>query len=177
MSTKSSNRITSPRGVPYGGRSAAERRTYVANVVEGAGPSSTVPSTFSDTGNSTDSPLSEDVELRERTSTKRPPSRKRDGFWDKHRDDIGKAFISLVVVSFLGGAFYFALTTQREMGEVRTSVAGLTREVDQVRDRVTRSEERTERQLSNHAGVLEAIRQRLDELRGRFLGSSSDKKN
>jgi hypothetical protein len=176
MSTRSqNNKVTSPRGVSYGGRSAEQKRTYIETVVEGSGPSSTAPTPFETPGAATDSPLPQEDDNGSRRPSRRPSKRIKTTFVERNRNEIEKVILVLLV-AFIGAAIAYALSNNREIGEIQQSLRSVNRELDQVGTRVTRVEERTDHQFNQQATALERIRASLDELRGRLFGSPPPKK-
>src|SRR4051812_15431224 len=106
------------------GRTPRQRREYIENVVEGAGPSSTTPMPVERQGESTVSPLTSENDLVTRQPSRRRQSPRKSTWLETHRGDLGKAFIGFIFTGILGTAFTVAITNNREVGEVQQSLKG-----------------------------------------------------
>lgn len=142
------------------GRSPAQRRAYIERVIHGADLSPTAPIESEEAGASTSSPLpvSEDdhepvVEPSATLKKARQP-----GFFEKHGHDLIKGCVLSVFSAALAGVGWLAFSLNREVGEQKQTVSGFVRSVDDVRDRLKRTEDRVE-------SVSDSLNAKLDKIR------------
>ena len=142
------------------GRSPSQRQAYVEAVVRGAGLSSTAPIESEEAGASTSSPLptDDDRETVVETSASRSRSARQPGFLEKHGHDLMKGCLLLVASTAVAGIGWLAFSLNREVGEQKQTVTGVTKSVDEVRDRLKRTEDRVE-------SVSDSLHAKLDRLR------------
>lgn len=153
------------------GRSSSQRRAYVEKVVRGADLSPTAPIDSEEVGAATSSPLptEEDHECivepsAGRTNTRQP------GFLEKHRHDLMKGCLLLVFSTAVAGIGWLAFSLNREVGEQKQTVTGMTKSVDDVRERLRRTEDRVE-------ALSDSLHTRIDRIRDLVAGAQPSPPN
>jgi len=141
------------------GRSQAQRRAYVEKVVRGVDVSSTAPIEAEEAGASTSSPLPTDDD---RETVVEPSAGRRrarqPGFFEKHRQDLFKGCLVVVFSTGLAGIGWLAFSLNREVGEQKQTVTGVVKTVDEVRDRLKRTDDRVE-------SISDSLHAKLDRIR------------
>jgi len=126
--------------------------------------SPTVATGLAPQGAGTDSPLIESEEIARRPSPGRNRNRK-PGFIERNRDDLLKYLLTAVVGGGLLAALGFAFLLNREIGEIQNGHKGATRDIEDLRGRINRTDERMERNANEQRSALEKLR---DDIRRRF---------
>jgi len=102
-------------------------------------------------------------------ATKRNRARSQSSF-ERHRQDVIKIALSVMPIVF-AGVVWLCFTLNREVGEQRETVAGVLRDVGNIRDWTQRAEDRVERQISAHAATFGSLRSKLDDVREPVSGA------
>jgi len=92
-------------------------------------------------------------------------------FFERHRQEVIKVALSVVMPIVVAGVGWLCFTLNREVGEQKQTVAGVLRDVENIRDRTQRTEDRVERQISAQATAVESLRSKLDDVRELLSGT------
>src|SRR5688572_21549011 len=115
MNARARGRSTTSRGLPHLGRTSAQKRAYIEDVVGAPGSSSTVPASMAPpVGEGTDSPLAPEEETFP-SSPSRPSSRS-PSFFELYRKDLVTTGLGILVTLVLGYAVAMAISNNRELG-------------------------------------------------------------
>ena len=106
---------------------------------------------------------------RAQRNSKRNRARSPSSF-ERHRQEVIKIALSVMPIVF-AGVVWLCFTLNREVGEQRETVAGVLRDVGNIRDWTQRAEDRVERQISAHAATFESLRSKLDDVREPLSGA------
>jgi hypothetical protein len=133
------------RGVPHVGKTESERRDYVEQVVQGGGLSPTVATSLAPEGAGTDSPLPESEQIFRRTTSPRRRSARKPDWFERNKDELIKYVIGSLIVGGITTSLYFSYMLNREVGEIQTVHKNTVRDIDDLRTRLGRSEDRIDR--------------------------------
>jgi hypothetical protein len=135
------------RGVPHVGKTDAERRSYIEQVVQGQGLSTTVATSLAPEGAGTDSPLPEgEGIIRRPAGTTRRRSNVRQPNWlERNRDDLLKWLLTVVVFGAIAASLSFTYVLNREVGEMHAEQKGAGRDIDDLRARMRSVEQRMDK--------------------------------
>src|SRR5260221_798270 len=131
------------------GRTAAQKKDYVENIVRGQDVSSTFVTQLLEDGASTDSPsVKDETAVRERVSR----GRLRQSFWERYKSEIIRGGITV----FLAACGLGLVALNREVGQLQQASQDTSRQLSELRGNTTRLDDK-----------LEALRDKLDQLRER----------
>jgi hypothetical protein len=131
--------------VPHVGKTDAERRSYVEQIVQGDALSTTVATSLAPEGAGTNSPLPEGEEMVRRPAPSRRRNARKAGWLERNRDDLIKWLITVVFLGGIAASLSFTYVLNREVGEMQSSQKGSTRDIDDLRGRMGRFEDRLEK--------------------------------